>query len=110
MKTKITTKQLLATTTLLKNLKSFADMKAGTINKLQVATNELLTNTIVVRYEKEFSEMGGQKNEFKIATINQNGDINFIQDGFKDIFEKAAFVSECINFDISNPNNYEKID
>jgi len=110
MKIKITTKQLLATTTLLKNLKSFADMKAGSINKLQVATNTMLPNTIIIRYEKEYAEMGGQKNEFKIATINQNGDIDFIEGRFKDIFEKAAFVSECINFDISNPNDYEKID
>ena len=47
----------------------------------------------------------------KIYLLNDKiYNLDFIDDKFKDIFERSAFLSECKEFDIDNPNHYEKID
>jgi hypothetical protein len=106
----LTTKQLLATTTLLKNLKEFVDKKYGSIYNLGVIQNQGLTNTIVVKYEKESAMAGERDYEFRIATIDQEGVIEFIDNKFKDIFERASFLSECLPLNIDDENQYYKID
>jgi hypothetical protein len=110
LKPQLTTKQLLATTTLLKNLKEFVDKKYGSIYNVDVIQNQGLANTIVIKYEKE-SAIGGERDyEFKIAIIDQMGQINFIDNKFKDIFERAAFLSECLPLNIDDDKQYDKID
>jgi hypothetical protein len=54
--------------------------------------------------------MGQRDYENRIASVDIDGNISFIDDKFKDIFERSAFLSECKEFDIDNPNHYEKID
>jgi hypothetical protein len=110
IKPQVTTKQLLATTTLLKNLKEFVDKKYGSIYNLNVIQNQGLPNTIVVKYEKESTMAGERDYEFRIATINQEGHIDFIDTKFKDIFERASFLSECLPLNIDDENQYDKID
>jgi hypothetical protein len=110
IKPKLTQKQLLATTTLLKNLKTFVDKKYGSIYNIGIIQNQGLANTIVVKYEKESAVAGDREYEFKIATIGQDGKINFIDDKFKDIFERAAFLSECLPLNIEDDKEYDKID
>jgi hypothetical protein len=108
MKPQITTKQLLATTKLLGNLKEFSNKKYGSIDEL--ITNKMLPNTILVKYEKSFTTAGGQDYEFRIASIGQDGEIDFLDDKFKDIFERSAFLAECKFLNLENVNEYEKID
>ena len=110
IKPNLTTKQLLATTTLLKNLKEFVDKKYGSIYNLGVIQNQGLPNTIVVKYEKESAMAGERDYEFRIATIDQQGVIDFIDNKFKDIFERASFLSECLPLNIDDQNQYYKID
>ena len=55
--------------------------------------------------------MGGERSyEFRIATIDQSGNIDFIDQKFKDIFERASFLSDCLPLNIVDDKNYEKID
>lgn len=110
MKQKVTEKQLFSTIKLIKNLKEFVDKKYGMVNNLNVLTNNMTPDVIYVKYEKEFSSGGNRDYEFKIAAINQLGEISFIDNGFKNIFEKSAFLSECRPLNIENEYEYEKID
>ena len=73
-------------------------------------TNKMLPNTILVKYEKNFVTAGAQDYEFRIAAIGQDGEILFLDDKFKDLFERASFLAECKLFDIEDANEYEKID
>jgi hypothetical protein len=110
MKQKVTTKQLVAVSDFLKNLKDFTDRKYGTISNLQIMTHKLMPNSIFVKYEKDFTTAGERDYQNRIASIDVDGNITFIDDKFKDIFERSAFLSECKPFDVENPNHYEKID
>jgi hypothetical protein len=55
--------------------------------------------------------MGGEyEYEYPIATIDQEGKLEFINDKFKDVFQRSAFISECIPLDIQDPMQYQLID
>lgn len=110
MKPQITTKQLEATRQLLKNLKEFSDKRYGSITELLILTNRLMPNTILVKYEKTFATAGNQDYEFKIASIEPSGDISFIDEKFKDVFQRSAFLAECKFFNLENESEYDKID
>ena len=110
MRQKITTKQLLSARNLFKNLKDFQEKRLGTIEDMDVMTHQMMPNTILVKYAKEFTMGGNQAYEFKIAAINQDGQIHFIESKFKDAFEQAAFLSICQQFDIEDESSYDKID
>ena len=110
MKQRVTTKQLVALAQLLKNLKEFGDKKYGTIDDLIIMTNKLSPNTIFVKYEKNFTSGGERDYQYRIASVDVDGNIAFIDDKFNDIFERSAFLSECKPFDMEDENQYEKID
>jgi len=110
MRIQVTNEQLLSAMKLLKNLKKFVDTKMGSIDDLQILQNPMLPNTIIIKYEKKYSMAGSPSTEFKIGTIDKMGEIQFIDNKFKDIFERAAFLSECRALDIQDEKQYEKID
>jgi hypothetical protein len=110
MKPQITTKQMLATKTILTNLNDFTARGLGTIDNLTLMTNKGLPNNILIKYEKNFVTEGQPDYEFKIAAVAQDGQITFIQDKLGDIFVKSAFLSECMPFDFEDKTAYDKID
>lgn len=110
MKPKVSTHQLAGVIKLLKNLKSFEDQKYGLVIGCVVMVNPMMTDTILVKYTKDFLYGGERQIENKIAAIDQKGEIDFIDNKFHDAFQRAAFISECITFDIDNELSYEKID
>jgi hypothetical protein len=110
MKPKITTKQLMSALRLLNNLKEFEQKRLGKISNFVVMLHPMMANTILVKYEKDYVLAGEQAHDFKIASIDQDGKIDFIEEKFKDAFEQAAFLSVCRPFDIEDENDYEKID
>jgi hypothetical protein len=110
VKPQITTKQLMAAMTLLKNLKDFVDKRYGSISNVTIMQNQGLPNTIVIKYEKESVLAGERDYEFRIATIGQDAQINFIDHKFKDIFERASFLSESLPLNIDDETQYDKID
>lgn len=110
MKPKITTKQLFALTQLLQNLKDFHDRGFGSISNIDVMTYVPEKGSIFIKYEKTYSEGGEMAYDYRIAKISNNGEISFIDEKFKDMFERSAFLSECVSFNIEDKNSYEKID
>lgn len=110
IKQQLTQRQLVATTTLLKNLKEFVDKKYGSISNVMIMQHHGLLNTILVKYEKESSLAGERDYEYRIASIPQDGKIEFIDNKFKDIFERSAFLSEALPLNIEDEKQYDKID
>ena len=110
MKPQITTKQLFSLNKLLNNLKEFSNRGYGSILQVMVVTYVPNPNNIYLKYEKVYQDGGSMKSEYKIASIDKNGEIDFIDNKFKDMFERAAFLSECVPFNIEDPKEYEKID
>lgn len=110
MRLQLTTKQLLAAKNLLLELKKFQDKRLGSVANVMVLKNNMLVNTIIIKYEKTYAMGGEFEREFSIASINQEGTVDFIDKGFKDVFQKSAFLSECIPFDLEDTNSYQQID
>jgi hypothetical protein len=69
----------------------------------------MMNDNILVKYEKFYSTAGQEAYEFKIASINGLGEIEFIENKFKDAFEQAAFLSVCRNLNLEDENTYNKI-
>jgi hypothetical protein len=110
MKAKLTTAQLLSLNKLLNNLKKFSESGFGNVNEVEVLLYLPMQKNIYLKYQKVYQESGSIKVEYQIASVDYKGEISFIQNDFKDIFQRSAFFSECIKIDMNNPNDYEKID
>lgn len=110
MKPKITRKQLIALMQLLSNLKEFNDKGLGSITNIEVMTYIPEKNSIFVKYEKSYSSAGEMAYDYRIAKVKSDGEIDFIDEKFKDMFERSAFLSECVSFNVEDPTTYEKID
>lgn len=110
MRQQLTTNQLLSARNLLLELKKFQDRRLGSVENVMVLKNNMLPNTIVIKYEKNYVVAGELEYQFAIAAIKQDGEIEFIDKKFKDVFEKSAFLSECIPFDLEDANSYQQID
>jgi hypothetical protein len=110
MKPKIKTKQLLALTQILKNLKEFNEKGFGNILNIDVLTYVPEKGSVFIKYEKSYSDAGEMAYDYRIAKIDKDGVIDFIDNKFKDMFERSAFLSECVSFNIEDKNSYEKID
>ena len=107
MKQRVTNEQLMSARNLLNNLKKFVEKGYGSVNGLLILSNKITPDKIYVKYEKSFITAGEMDYENRIASIDQAGKIDFIDSGFKDIFERASFISECKNIDLENENQYE---
>lgn len=107
---KFTSKQLSTALQLTKNILAFELKGYGTVNGFMVMTHEMMPNMILMKYMKNFSSQGQPASEFKMAQINQQGDIEFIEDKFGNAFEQAAFISVCSPLDLENQQQYIIID
>ena len=80
-----------------------------TLNAPGIPIYDSSPNNIFLRYEKEFVNGGEVDYQFKIAEVTPEGIVTFIDDKFKDMFQRYSFLGECVVFDITNPDEYEKI-
>lgn len=110
MKMTLSTKQILSAKKLLKELKEFTDKRYGNVENIFIAKHHMMPNTIIIKYEKTFILGGDYEFEYAIAAIDQKGEIEFLDEKLKDIFQRSAFLSECVPFDMENENNYQLID
>lgn len=110
MRLQITQKQITAARILLNELDTYVKKGYGTITKLLILKNNMLPNTIIIKYDKLFVMNGELEYEYPIAAIDKDGETEFIGKKFKDIFERSAFLSECQPLDLDNPNHYYLID
>lgn len=110
MKPKINRKQLLSIFNLMSNLKEIQEKGLASIKDIVAMTNPNAADTIFLCYEKYYSNGGDSVYEYKIAQIDTNGMISFIDDKFRNIFERYSFLGECKTFDIENKDEFEQID
>jgi len=110
MRLQLTTKQIMSANKLLEELKEFVNKGYGTISKILVLKYSLMPNTIIIKYDKLYIMGGEYEYEYPIATIDQSGKIEFIEKNFKDVFQRSAFLSECVPFDLEDRNEYQIID
>lgn len=110
MRLQLTTKQLMSANKLLEEIKDFVNRGYGTVNKILVLRYSLMPNTIIIKYDKLYVMGGEYEYEYPIATIDQSGKIEFIENNFKDVFQRSAFLSECVPFDLEDRNEYQIID
>ena len=73
-------------------------------------TNKMSPDKIYIKYEKDFTTGGEFDYEFRIVSVDMDGTLEFIDSKFKDIFERASFIAECMPFDIEDETKFEKID
>lgn len=109
MKPTFTQTQLLKVFDLLRNLNKFVEMKYGNIQNLNTLIHPMMNENVLVKYEKYYSNAGQEAYEFRIASIDGAGNIEFIENKFKDAFEQAAFLSICRNLNLEDENTYNKI-
>lgn len=107
---KINKKQFIAIYNLLNNIKDLSARKVAVYKEIITMVNFAMPSSIFIRYEKEYYSEGESKYEFKICEIDFNGNTRFIDEDFKNIFDRYSFLGECKPFDLENPNDYEKID
>ena len=109
MKPKITSKQLVAIYNLLNGLQEFERKGLGRISNIITMVNFGALGDVFVRYEKEYGSSGEMFYEFRIAQIDKEGNVLFIDENFKNMFERSAFLGECKIFNIEDESQYEKI-
>lgn len=109
MRLKISTDQLLSAKTLLNRLKGFVEKGYGNVTNVLILSNKATPDKIYIKYERSFTTAGEMDYENRIASIDRSGKIDFVDEGFKDIFERAAFIAECKNIDLYNEDTFEKI-
>lgn len=110
MRLQLTNKQLEATNKLLKELDEFVNKGYGSVKKILIMKHNMMPNTVIVKYDKVYGMGGDYEFEYPIAAINQAGNIEFIEGKFKDVFERSAFLAECVPFELDDRSKYEIID
>ena len=110
MKPKLTKRQLIAIFNLMNNLKEIQDKNIAFIKDIITMVNFNFPNSVFLRYEKDYYSGGEARYEFKIAEIYEDGSTRFIDEKFKNIFDRYSFLGECKTFNIENPEEYDKID
>jgi len=110
MKPKINNRQLLGLRKLLNNFEEFNKSGYGNISNIEILNYVPQKDSIIVKYEKSYMNAGEMAYDFRIARIKEDGEVEFLDEKFKDMFERSAFLSECVSFDIEDPMSYEKID
>ena len=110
MRPQFTTKQLLSAQKLLLEQEEFVKKGYGSVKNTTVVQHKMLPNTIIIRYEKVYIMGGEYEYEHPIATIDQTGRIEFIDNKFKDVFERSAFLAECYPLEIEDTSKFLIID
>jgi hypothetical protein len=95
---------------LINDLMSFVQKRYGNIEHLETMTNPIDNESVFIKYKKVYTEGGEMKEDFKIGKIDRAGNVMFIDDRFKNMFERYAFLSECISFDVKDESAYLIID
>lgn len=110
MRPKITNKQLVSLFNLLEGLKDYEKKGYGVVKDLTTMVNVNFPDKVYIRYEKHFS-MGGERGyEYRIAQIDNNGFVTYVDEMLKDITSRYSFLGECVVFNLEEPNSYEKVD
>lgn len=97
----ITQEQQNQLTNLLANFQKFEE-KYGSITNLLIMSNPMSSNTLYVKYEKNYVVSGEQKIEMALVKIEANGLLKNMTDEFPNMYSRYAFLGECTPIDLQN--------
>ena len=106
---KITKQQLLAVKSFLDNLKKLVDKGYGSVSGVMILSNKATPNVVYVKYERSFVSGGEPDYENRIVSIDSEGKLELFDTGFKDVFERAAFIADCKNVNLDDQSSFELI-
>lgn len=110
MTPKITTKQLISILNLVQGLKDYENKGYGMVENLTTMSNVNFPDKVYIRYEKHFSSGGERGYEYRIAQVDKDGFVTFIDEILRDLPSRYSFLGECVVFDIEEPTSYQKVD
>ena len=110
MRPKISKKQLISIFNLLQGLKDYEKKGYGVVKNLTTMSNVNFPDNVYIRYEKHFSSGGERGYEYRIAQVDKDGFVTFIDEVLKDLPSRYSFLGECVVFDLEDPNTFEKVD
>ena len=87
-------------TELMANISNFST-QYGKIENILIMQNKSVPNTIFVKYDK--TKLVGGEADFSqyILEINNQGQVNFIQDNFDNMYQKYAFLGDCTPIELN---------
>jgi len=97
----ITQPQEAAFKKLMANIATFSN-RYGSIDNLMIMTNPNFPTSIFVKYNKQFGLVKDRKLEINIVEITQSGELIVLSDVFKNIYERYAFLGECVPIEVKD--------
>ena len=86
---------------ILKNLQVASTSGAKVMNLL-VLQNPLIPDTFFIKYDIEFMSGGERKFEPRLTQINEVGQPMDINDQFDNVYQRYAFLGDCIPVNVSD--------
>ena len=96
---KLTKTQANTMTELLENFVIYENNQFGKINNILLMTNKFFEGSIIVRFEQTSSMFVDEKYDLELVEIKSNGTMEKLNEKFKNVFERYAFLGECVVFD-----------
>ena len=84
---------------ILENLLIYENSGFGKIYNVILMTNKFFKESVFIRFEQSSSLSTAEEYDFKIVEIRPNGTFEDIAPKFKTVYERYAFLGECIPFD-----------
>jgi DNA polymerase/3'-5' exonuclease PolX len=94
---------------LLENLVIYENSGFGRVYNVILMTNKFFKESVFVRFEQSSSMSTSEEYDFKIVEIKSDGSFENIADNFKNVYERYAFLGECIPFDKSEISVQENL-
>jgi hypothetical protein len=87
-------------TELMSNVSNFSN-QYGKIENIILMYNKSVPNVIFVKYDK--TKLVGGEPDFSqyILEINNDGQVQFIQDNFDNMYQKYAFLGDCTPIELN---------
>jgi hypothetical protein len=86
---------------ILKNLQ-IASTKGAKVQNLLVLQNPIIADTVFIKYDIEFMSAGEKKFEPRLTQINDIGEPMDINDQFDNVYQRYAFLGDCIPVNVSD--------
>jgi hypothetical protein len=87
---------------ILENFVTYENTNLGKIYNIILMTNQFFKGSIFIRFEQTNSMLAQEEYDFIILQIEPDGSFKKIQEKFNNVFERYAFLGECVPFEQSD--------
>lgn len=84
---------------ILENFVIFERTGLGKIGNILLMTNKSFEGSVFIRFEQSSAFSPREEYDFIIVEIKRDGTFEQIQKNFKNVYERYAFLGECIPFE-----------